>query len=371
MAAHLALANQHVCDDNPAAALVAFERSIQEAPTAAAYAGRAALQIRERRFTDALQDAAAALKLDPNHEPSLYRKGVACFELDEFESELDAFQAGLKACDPNLIDARKYAMWLRKCEAELEQSDDEDDDEEENIEPAKPISTQPLPTSSGLKVVPCTIKYQYYQTSSHVTITLLAQQIKEEDCTVDIREKTLVVKVRRNDTEMTVISGELYDPVVVEECKVKHYNSKVDIKLKKKEQFNWNELLKGDLIGEKKIIPPTRRPVQSTTSTATPYASQRDWNRLEKEMEAELEKDKPEGEEALNKLFAEIYGKATPETRRAMNKSFQTSGGTVLSTNWGDVEKTDYEDPSVRQAPAGMEWKDWEGRKLPQKDSGN
>ena len=209
----------------------------------------------------------------------------------------------------------------------------------------------------GLKVVPCTIKHQYYQTSSHVTITLLAQQIKEEDCTIDIREKTLVVKVRKNDTEMTVISGELYDPVVVDDCKVKHYNSKVDIKLKKKEQFNWNELLKGDLIGEKKIIPPTRRPVQSTTSTATPYASQRDWNRLEKEMEAELEKDKPEGEEALNKLFAEIYGKATPETRRAMNKSFQTSGGTVLSTNWGDVEKTDYEDPSVRQAPAG-----WRGR---------
>ena len=98
--AQLALANQHVCDDNPAAALIAFERSIQEAPTAAAYAGRAALHIRERRFTDALQDAAAALKLDPTHEPSLYRKGVACFELDEFESALDAFQAGLKACDP-------------------------------------------------------------------------------------------------------------------------------------------------------------------------------------------------------------------------------------------------------------------------------
>ena len=45
MAAQLALANQHVCDDNPAAALIAFERSIQEAPTAAAYAGRAALHM--------------------------------------------------------------------------------------------------------------------------------------------------------------------------------------------------------------------------------------------------------------------------------------------------------------------------------------
>jgi suppressor of G2 allele of SKP1 len=38
-----------------------------------------------------------------------------------------------------------------------------------------------------------------------------------------------------------------------------------------------------------------------------------------------------------------------------MVKSMQTSGGTCLSTNWNEVEKTDYE--KERQAPKGMEWK--------------
>ena len=48
---------------------------------------------------------------------------------------------------------------------------------------------------------------------------------------------------------------------------------------------------------------------------------------------------------------------ADEETRRAMNKSFQTSGGTVLSTNWGEVKEKDYE--KDRTAPDGQEWKKW------------
>lgn len=83
-----------------------------------------------------------------------------------------------------------------------------------------------------------------------------------------------------------------------------------------------------------------------------PYASGRDWGAIEKTLAAEAE-EKKEGEAALNEMFQKIYGDASDETKRAMNKSFQESGGTVLSTNWAEIgkEKTEVKPPD------GMEWK--------------
>jgi suppressor of G2 allele of SKP1 len=40
-----------------------------------------------------------------------------------------------------------------------------------------------------------------------------------------------------------------------------------------------------------------------------------------------------------------------------MMKSYQTSGGTVLSTNWKEVQEKNYEDELT--APKGQEVKKW------------
>ena len=51
-----------------------------------------------------------------------------------------------------------------------------------------------------------------------------------------------------------------------------------------------------------------------------------DWNKLEAEVKKDEKDEKLEGEQALQKLFRDIYGNADEDTRRAMNKSFQVCG---------------------------------------------
>ena len=95
----------------------------------------------------------------------------------------------------------------------------------------------------------------------------------------------------------------------------------------------------------------------STGTVANPNARlasfEKNWDALAKDA---VEEEKPEGEEALNALFKQIYRDGTDEQRKAMMKSFQESGGTCLSTNWEDVGKRTVE----ITPPDGMEAKKWE-----------
>ena len=81
-----------------------------------------------------------------------------------------------------------------------------------------------------------------------------------------------------------------------------------------------------------------RNNVRSDAAGApSPYSSKKDWDSVEQEVKKQDEEEKPEGQDALHKLFQQIFANGDPETQRAMMKSYQTSGGTVLSTNWGEV----------------------------------
>merc|ERR1719397_2029843 len=60
-----------------------------------------------------------------------------------------------------------------------------------------------------------------------------------------------------------------------------------------------------------------------------------EWDELEQEMKKE-EALKP-GDD-MQKLLEHLYSKNDDATKRAFNKSYQESGGTVLSANWEEVK---------------------------------
>ena len=93
----------------------------------------------------------------------------------------------------------------------------------------------------------------------------------------------------------------------------------------------------------------------ATSAHAYPTSSHthRNWDKLAADIEKEEKEEKLEGDAALNQLFQRIYGEGSDEVKRAMNKSFVESGGTVLSTNWAEVGSKKVE----CKPPDSMEYK--------------
>lgn len=126
------------------------------------------------------------------------------------------------------------------------------------------------------------------------------------------------------------------------------------MKLKKEvDNATW---MKVERDGQTKLMATTTAiPAQVITpSYPTSSKQKKDWGKLDREIEKDLAREKPEGDQALNSLFKQIYERADEDTRRAMIKSYQTSGGTVLSTNWDEVARKDYEGRDRPDAPEGQ-----------------
>lgn len=152
-----------------------------------------------------------------------------------------------------------------------------------------------------------------------------------------------------------VLSVLLYAPV--SGASVRVVPSKVEVSMEKVAQGQmWPALGRAAGAAAPAAAPatPADAPAASAPAPMAPRVRSK-WDALDLS-EADDAPPAGSGDAELNAFFRKLYADADPDTRRAMVKSFQESGGTALSTNWAEVGK---QRVAVR-APSGMEARKYE-----------
>ncbi|XP_067663199.1 protein SGT1 homolog [Haliotis asinina] len=359
MAAELySKANEEFVSENYQRAVELYSEAIQaEGERDEFYVNRAQAYLKLEKYTEACNDCSKACTIRPQNDKAHFRKGIALFHLKDYKNAIDAFREG-QSLDP--ADSN-YAKWLEKCEAELPPLTSSSTEETPlaSTDPTTEPSTQPTaepPTESTAKPVQMPsrpkAKHDWYQTATHVIVTLLIKNVAKDDFTADIKEHTVSIYIKQSSGTNYSLELDLAHPIVPEQSSYKVMSTKVEVKLKKGEGIQWTKLEGEGQPQEPKAY--MAAPVAAPTSqypSSNPVS--RDWDKLAQEVTEEEKTEKKEGDAALNSLFQQIYSDGTDDVKRAMLKSFYESGGTVLSTNWTEVGK----DKVEVKPPDGLEWK--------------
>jgi len=344
----LQTANSYFVDENYEEALREYNNAIElDETNVDAFIKRSICNFKLDKFTESLADANLAIRLQPTQSKGYMRKGLAAFELQEYETAKAAFEQGQKI-DP---DQSNWRTWIRKCEAEMGMENTKAEKSEEKTNTTSPMIVDPP------KVVPVTptqppsipsqpkIRHEWYQTNSHAIVAIFAKNIKKEQVTIDIREKTLSVTIQMSNANDYLLEIDLFDTVVPQECTIEYMSTKIEIKLKKFAQYKWKDLEdKGDT-GPKVFL--------ETASTVSGPKPKKNWDKIVNEVAGTEPLDETDG---LNKVFQDIFANGTEDQKKAMQKSFLESGGTVLSTNWDEVGKGNVK----ASPPDGMELHRWD-----------
>eukprot|EP00484_Ammonia_sp_Unknown_P000699 CAMPEP_0197021214 /NCGR_PEP_ID=MMETSP1384-20130603/2114_1 /TAXON_ID=29189 /ORGANISM="Ammonia sp." /LENGTH=389 /DNA_ID=CAMNT_0042448993 /DNA_START=58 /DNA_END=1224 /DNA_ORIENTATION=+ len=190
------------------------------------------------------------------------------------------------------------------------------------------------------------IRESWYQSATNIIFTLYQKQLTGKDVSIRFEPQLVNIELCLKDGNKYTRHLELRGEIEPAKSSYSVNPYKVILTLSKRTVGDW-ESLESELEDGKQ-----RSMIQA------PWTTKKDWSEVDKFASEELEKEKPEGDEALQSLFSKIYKDADDDQRRAMVKSFQTSGGTVLSTNWNDVKSKDYEGKD-KVLPTGQSVEKW------------
>ena len=322
-----------IISENFKAALDTFKELSQKFPDKSTFLlYKAIAEIKLKKYEEAYNDILKAEKLTPNSFEILFQKGVACFYLQKsVEAKTSLNQALQISTDQEQKD--RISPWINKVDIEMNENGIYDYNKE---------------VPKGVKVIT-----NWIQTATKISVELIGNQVMNI-FNVTIEPKH--VKFTGKDDGKIKYSLDLTNSIIPEKSTYKISGMKIMLELEKEiPNFNWVTLEQSKDTGVNNAQDKVSFGFYPTSSKV-----KKDWNQFDKELTEEIKEDekKEDGNGGMWNLFRQIYERSDENTRRAMVKSFQTSGGTVLSTNWDEVKNKDYEGKDRPEAPKGQQWVD-------------
>ncbi|KAL4492431.1 hypothetical protein ABPG72_005566 [Tetrahymena utriculariae] len=368
-------------------AVALFTQSLVSNQTYDALVQKARALTELNNLESAFTDLNSAIALDGARPEAFLAKGIALFRKGDIKGTQTELQHAFEKSSTSLQNVVK--RWLNKCEAELSNKD---------FKGSVPVSASSATTTTTTTTTNTTtsnsteevkhsdkpktadilsgtgkIAYTWYQTTKNVGIEINHSLQRKEDLKTVFEAKKVDVSFPIGNGSDYDLTLDLFDEIVPETVKVTVHLSKIEIVMeKKKPDQSWKSLnatVKFEEIptaqtetkqteAKKVVVEPSNPPSYPTSSL-----KKKNWDKIDMEIEEDMKKNKNEyliSDDPMKGIFKQIYDASDENTKRAMMKSYLTSGGTVLSTNWDEVKDKDYEGKDRPEAPKGQEWRKWE-----------
>ncbi|KAI9460606.1 SGS-domain-containing protein [Lactarius psammicola] len=199
-----------------------------------------------------------------------------------------------------------------------------------------------------------TIRHEFYETDEKLILTLFDRGADPAQVNVKFELRN-TVREWRQKFAFRPLKGQI-DP---EQSSFVVGKVKVELRLVKAAQGRW-----GGLIGDAPdpLANSARVSAPATKAGSTLPQARKNWDSVTQTiLDSEKAKTSSEdpnvsGDSTLNEFFQNLFANADDNTKKAMMKSFQESGGTALSTNWDEVSQG----PVPIKPPTGSEARKWE-----------
>ncbi|MCO5565370.1 hypothetical protein L7F22_019043 [Adiantum nelumboides] len=204
-------------------------------------------------------------------------------------------------------------------------------------------------------------RFDFFQTATQVIVSVYVKGCSQDDIQLDTTNQSLRLTInapRKSSLEISPLFGE----IDTSNSAVTTLPSKVEISLQKLQPgIQWPSLQGSNANSSSSSNTTVATAGTTTASTSETTSSRRSkWDSFRDVDEEEEKQNKTSGngtssEGSIDDFFKQLYANSDDDTRKAMIKSYQESGGTALSTNWKDVKKGKVK----TEPPKGMEARKW------------